>query len=86
LSFEISDGEPSAVLECGVLDADEFPAFFAPAVEVVLDVFDNWFDDAACGSGVYACFYGDDFVLPDGSDVGCRLEFAEVLGFVDVFC
>jgi hypothetical protein len=43
LSFKVGDCEPSAVLECGVLYADEFPAFFAPAVEVVLNVFDYWF-------------------------------------------
>jgi len=32
LSFEVGDGESSAVLERGVLDAYQFPAFFAPAV------------------------------------------------------
>ena len=29
LSFEVGDGVSSAVLECGILDGDEFPAFFA---------------------------------------------------------
>ena len=43
LSFEVGDGESPAVLKRGILDADEFPAFFAPAVEVVLHVFDYWF-------------------------------------------
>jgi len=43
LSLKVGDGESSAVLECGVLYADELPAFFAPAVEVVLYVFDYWF-------------------------------------------
>ena len=64
LSFKVCHGEPSAVYECGVLDTDEFPAFLAPAVEVVLDVFDDWLDDAACAFGVDSCFYGDDFVFP----------------------
>ena len=43
MSFEVGNGESPAVLKRGILDADEFPAFFAPAVEVVLHVFDYWF-------------------------------------------
>ena len=80
LSFKVGDGEPSAVLECGVLYADEFPAFFAPAVEVVLDVFDYWFYGAVCALGVDSCFYGNDFVPPFGH-VGRLFRVRQGLGF-----
>ena len=64
LSFEVSDSESSAVLKGGVLDGDEFPAFFAEVVQVVLDVVDYW---SACAVGVVcvdSCFYGGNFVFP----------------------
>ena len=76
LSFKIGDSEPSAIFERSVLDRDKFPAFFAPAVEVVLDIFDYWFDDTSDVSGVDSCFYGDDFVFPFGHVGVTVLEFA----------
>ena len=79
LPFEVGDGESSAVLEAGVLDGDEFPAFFAEVVEVVLYVFDDWCAGSFYDVCMYAGFYGDGFVFPLWH-LGHRARFRVRLG------
>ena len=38
-SFKVGNREPSTIWETHILDADEFPTFFAQAVQVILNVF-----------------------------------------------
>jgi hypothetical protein len=42
LSFKVGDCEASTIWETHILDADEFPTFFAQAVQVILNVFHYW--------------------------------------------
>jgi hypothetical protein len=64
LFFEVGDCEHSVIGQSDILDADELPSLIAQIIEIILNVFYDWFTVGFEMISANLCLYQDHLVLP----------------------
>ncbi len=84
MPFKIDNCEFSPVFKRRILNADQLPALFTKAIEIIFDSVNAGFDRAIGTGRSNPRLYGKNFVFPSRS-TGHFLKFSRVFGFVDEF-